>query len=264
MKTIAGDTTILRFIKISLSFRSLLFGRRRGRRLHNAFAFDDFDVLIDRRIRYLVHFAARPFDLDAVDLRRLTGAQNFARVVRRQIAAAAGLQPRTLHAARRPRYDRAYRAWIAFRRDELKSEPVVSVPALVAQQDRRVAVVDDQYVKVAVVIDVADRQTAGGEVAFEDLARLGADVLVFAVDVLEHQQRLFVFHLRRLYLDHVVGVAVGQDQVGVAVVVVIEELQSPAAQQSRRLGYFARLIDEGQVFLVVVKAEQLLVDVGDE
>src|SRR6266545_2982836 len=231
-----------------IQFQSLLFCRRRGGRLHNAFAFDDFDVLINRRIGEIVHLTARPFYLDAVDLRRLAGAQNFARVVRRQIAAAAGLQTRTLYAARRPRDDRADRAGVAFRGDELKPEPVVSVTAFVAQQDRRVAVVDYQHVKVAVVIDVADRQPPRGEVAFEDLSRLRADVF-------ELQQRLFVFHLRRLYLDHVVGVAVGKDQVWVAVVVVIEELQSPAAQQPRRLAYFARPVGEGQVFLVAVKAE---------
>src|SRR5215510_9420091 len=156
MRTITGDTTILRFINSPSRSGSLLFCRRRGGRLHNAFALDDFDVLINRRIGEFVHLTARPFYLDAVDLRRLSGAPNLARVVRRQVAAAAGLQTRTLYAARRPRDDRADRAGVAFRSDELKPEPVVSVPALVAQQDRRVAVVDYQHVEVAVVIDVAD------------------------------------------------------------------------------------------------------------
>src|SRR4030095_3648246 len=94
-----------------------------------------------------VPLTARPFYLDAVDLRRLAGAQNFARVVRRQVAAAAGLQTRTLHAARRPREDRADRAGVAFRGDELKPEPVVSVTAFVAQQDRRGGAVCFSHVK---------------------------------------------------------------------------------------------------------------------
>ena len=70
----------------------------------------------------------------------------------------------------------------------------------------------------------------------------------------------------RVALDHVVGMAVGQDQIDGAVVVVIEELQSPAAEQARRLGdaVGVRDVAEGLVLLVAVEREHLLIDVGDE
>src|SRR6185369_16229253 len=51
---------------------------------------------------------------------------------------------------------------------------------------------------------------------------------------------------------------------GVAVVVVIKELQAPAAEQLRRWSNFAGLIGEDQLLVVMVETEELLIDVGDE
>src|SRR5215813_11637623 len=100
-----------------------LRGRRRGG-FDAALAFDDLDVLIDRRVDELVHLAAGPFDLDAVNLGSLAGAQNFSRVVRRQKTAPGGFKTRTLPAARRPSDDRPDRVGIALFCHELKAEPV--------------------------------------------------------------------------------------------------------------------------------------------
>src|ERR1051325_6973912 len=58
--------------------------------------------------------------------------------------------------------------------------------------------------------------------------------------------------------------AVREDQIGIAVVVEIEELQAPTAEQTRGWSNLARLVDEGQILLVLIKAEQFLIDVGDE
>src|SRR5204863_7280523 len=86
----------------------------------------------------------------------------------------------------------------------------------------------------------------------------------FAIDVLEQYQWLPVFYLRDLHLDHVIRMPVGQDQVRIAVVVIVEKLQAPAAQQSRGRPDFTRLVSEGQILFVVIKAEQFLINVGDE
>src|SRR5262249_62323969 len=98
-------------------------GSRRGG-FDAALAFDDFDVLIDRRVDEPVHLAAGPFDLDAVNLGRLAGAQNFSRVVRRQKTAPGGFQTRTLHAARGPGDDRPDRVGVALFGHKLKAWPV--------------------------------------------------------------------------------------------------------------------------------------------
>ena len=60
--------------------------------------------------------------------------------------------------------------------------------------------------------------------------------------------------------------AVGEEQIDGAVVVVIEELQPPAAQQARRLrdAVDVRDVAEGLVLVVLVEREHLLIDVGDE
>ncbi len=71
---------------------------------------------------------------------------------------------------------------------------------------------------------------------------------------MEQHQRFLVAHLLRVLLDHVVGVTVRQEQVDESVVVVIEQLQAPAAQQTRRLrdAVERRDIGEGFVPLVLV------------
>ena len=60
--------------------------------------------------------------------------------------------------------------------------------------------------------------------------------------------------------------AVGEEQIDEAVVVVVEELEAPAAQQARRLrdAVKRRDIRERLVALVLVEREHLLIDVGDE
>src|SRR5215469_4581985 len=60
--------------------------------------------------------------------------------------------------------------------------------------------------------------------------------------------------------------AVGEDEVELAVVVVVEEFEPPAAEEPGGLGDFVRARDiaKGFVFLVAVEREALLVDVGDE
>ena len=60
--------------------------------------------------------------------------------------------------------------------------------------------------------------------------------------------------------------AVGEKQIDVAVVVVVEELQPPAAQQPGRLRDAVGVRDVGERFAAVVPVERehLLIDVGDE
>src|SRR5436853_107732 len=57
---------------------------------------------------------------------------------------------------------------------------------------------------------------------------------------------------------------VRQNQIRVAVVVVIEKTQAPATEKTRCCSNLARLVDEGQILLVLIETEQLLIDVGDE
>ena len=62
------------------------------------------------------------------------------------------------------------------------------------------------------------------------------------------------------------GWPLARNEIDEAVVVVVEELQSPAAQQPRRLRDAVRIGDVGEelVAVVPVEREHLLIDVGDE
>src|SRR5262249_27267225 len=57
---------------------------------------------------------------------------------------------------------------------------------------------------------------------------------------------------------------VNQEQIRITIVVIIKEFQAPAAQHLSRRRDLTRLIREDQIFLVVVKTEKLVIDVGDE
>ena len=143
----------------------------------------------------------------------------------------------------------------------------MALAGVVLQQHRRGAVVADEHVHTAVVVVVADGQPARRKGLRKHRPRRRTDVLQLALTVvLEHQQRLLVFHLLAVLLDHVVGVAVGEEQIHVAVVVEVEELQAPARQQARRLRDAVRGGDVGEelVAVVAVEREHLLVDVGHE
>src|SRR6185436_5917839 len=55
-----------------------------------------------------------------------------------------------------------------------------------------------------------------------------------------------------------------KQQIRIAIVVIIKESQSPSAQKLSGCGDFARFIRERNVFLIVIKTEEFVVDVGDE
>src|SRR5262245_32875387 len=57
--------------------------------------------------------------------------------------------------------------------------------------------------------------------------------------------------------------AVCQDKVLITIIVVVEELETPAAQKPGCLSDFTRPVNECQVFLVVVETEEFLIDVGN-
>ncbi len=73
-----------------------------------------------------------------------------------------------------------------------------------------------------------------------------------------------MFHARNPRFDHIVRMSVDEKQIGIAVIVVVKELQSPAAQQLSRRRNLTRLIREDQLLIVMIKTEKLLIDIGDE
>src|SRR5687768_10270050 len=56
--------------------------------------------------------------------------------------------------------------------------------------------------------------------------------------------------------------AVCQNEIGISIVVVIKEPQTPTAQQPCRWSNFSGSIDEGQILLILIQTKQFLIDIG--
>ena len=143
---------------------------------------------------------------------------------------------------------------------------MVLAGGVAAEQHRRIAVAADEHVYASIVVEVPHREPARGKHLVEHRPGLPADVAEPSSVVAEEEQRLLVFHLRRPHPDHIVWVTVGQQQVDVPVVVEVEELQAPAAEETRGVGDAVLVGDVGEDLAVAVpvQGEPLVVDVGDE
>ena len=71
-------------------------------------------------------------------------------------------------------------------------------------------------------------------------------------------------HTRVVHLDEIIGMPINQKQVGITIVIIIKEAQSPTAKKLRGRCDFARLIRKGEILLIVIKTEKLLLDICDE
>ncbi len=69
---------------------------------------------------------------------------------------------------------------------------------------------------------------------------------------MKQQQRLLIANLLRVVINHVVGMAVGEDEIDGAIVVVVEKLQSPAAQQASGLRYAVKMRGIAEAFVLSV------------
>src|SRR2546425_5599467 len=120
---------------------------------------------------------------------------------------------------------------ICLRTHQSDAEPMVSVANLVPQQNRRAIVLGHKNIHAAVVVKISQRKSAGGQLFREDGATRRADVLETSPGVLKQNHRFKIIYVWELLLDHQVRVTVRHEEVEVAVIVIVEELCSPAAQQ---------------------------------
>src|SRR5688572_14823620 len=58
--------------------------------------------------------------------------------------------------------------------------------------------------------------------------------------------------------------AIYQEQVRIAVIVIIKEPQAPTTQKLRRRSYLARLVGKREIFLIMIKTKKLLLNVCHE
>src|SRR6266404_4392556 len=105
--------------------------RSRNTDRYQALPFHNPDVLIYRWIGDAIYRATGPFHFYAINLVRRPYPQYLAWIVRRQIAAASILKAAFLRTANDPGDNRSDRSGITLASDQLQSNPIVPVIALV-------------------------------------------------------------------------------------------------------------------------------------
>src|SRR5437879_1385430 len=101
--------------------------------------------------------------------------------MRCQVAAAAHLEEPAFHVARLPRDRSADCIRIALPAHQAHTQPVVPFRRVIAQKYRRGIVHTHENVDRAIVVEVSERQAAGGYGAREKRSTSSADVLKIAV-----------------------------------------------------------------------------------
>ena len=199
---------------------------------HNSGAFFHRDDLVDGHVGQSIDLAARPGDFQGFDLRALAQTEVNSRIAGRHVAHAAfGLLD--VHEAFGSQLQRSADAVaIRFGADQQNFQPVIRVAAVVAQEFRIIAAIVDDDVDVAVVVEISGSKAAANDGTHEIWAeRLGNFLELAFAQVAKHQQRLFVSDLAVIELHVVEHGAVQLQNVGPAVVVVIQKFHRNAAQQ---------------------------------
>ena len=138
---------------------------------------------------------------------------------------------------------------------------------VVAQEKRGVVIHGNQDINCAVVVEISDGEATSGKRFREDGTALGADVGPGFAGVVKQQEWLAVADLvMGEFFNQIVRVAIGEEKIEVAVVVIVEELEAPAAHQAGGGADTGGegLVVEGLVVIVLIERIHLVVDVGDE
>src|SRR6185436_20149622 len=119
----------------------------------------DRDNPVDADRSHLVDDAARPSDLDEVDLRALLEPEVKPKVALRDVAVAAAHLVDERRVARDDAHARADAVAVALDPDRLDDYRVVRIAAVVAEELRRAVEVVDDHVDVAVGVEVPEGGT---------------------------------------------------------------------------------------------------------
>src|SRR5262249_3317200 len=124
---------------------------------------------------------------------------------------------------------------IGFFANQRDAEPMVFGSDVVAQEERGVVIHGNENVDGAVIVEIADGKAASREGLGEDGAALSTNVGPCLTRVVKQEQWFAIADLvvGELF-DQIVWIAVGKEKVEIAVVVVVEELEAPAAHQASR------------------------------
>src|SRR6267142_6385072 len=106
---------------------------------------------------------------------------------------------------------------------------MVLAASVVAQQERGAIVNGDQHIHSTIIIEVAEGEAPCGEFTRKNRAAIPADVLQAGAGVSEKEKRLRVRDTRGDFVDQIIRVCIGDQEVEQAIVVEVKKLGAPAA-----------------------------------
>src|SRR5439155_4675076 len=129
-------------------------------RAHNPGSFPNDQELVAGNVLELVHDAARPPDFQPVQSARLAQADVYPQIVLGKIAPAAADLVNLTTPAGKNRDPSANTVPIGLGAHGADREPMVLVSSVVAQQGKRIILIVDDDVQIAIVVKVAERYAA--------------------------------------------------------------------------------------------------------
>src|SRR5438067_4698159 len=233
-----------------------------------AFTLGDRNVTIDRQFAESLDVTAalRPFYFDPIDLLPAADTQYHARIVRREITAATNLRSAASQVTGLIDNLRSDGINVRLPADQTQAHPVVLPADVVPNQQRRRIVYRHEDVHRAVIVEIANCQPTCSELLREYGTALRAHILPGTAYIAKQQHRLKVLHIFHSLLNHRIGIAIADDEIEITVIVIIEKLQSPAAEQPRRVRNVrsGSNIVEGRIVAIAIKREHLMIDIGYE
>src|SRR5260370_34666925 len=152
-----------------------------------------------------------------------------AKIALRKIAPAASDCTNLREAAGQDVNAGAHRIAITLRANQFEIEEMVAVASAVAQQQGRVSIIAHNHIHETVVVEVCERHASPDVWRLESAAGALRRFRELAVAfVVEQRVDLLEMHVRRDLLHFRIDMAVGDEQIKPAVVVVIEEAAAKA------------------------------------
>ena len=119
-------------------------------------------------------------------------------------------------------------------------------------------VVRDQHIEIAIVVDIANREPTADLFKRQSGPRLAGNLGEFAATLVAKEQiTLRVRNIVTKAYGIVHHVAVGNDQVQIAIVVVVEECRAEADEFQARLGQAGFDRDIGEIAVSLLKVHKL-------
>ena len=210
--------------------------------------------------------AAGPVDFDGVGLFGCAEAEVGSLVAGGEIAAAGG-DGHPLRAGGGGEFDLcADGVAVAAMADEQQGEPVVGGFDFVAEDVGGATVGGDDGVDAAIVVEVSGGEASCDPGLLEDGSGLGGDVDESVAGVVGEEHGLLVVELRVVEADGVEVVALDDEEIFAAVVVVVEEVDAPAGVEEGDASDAAdvAVVGEAAVAVVFVEGIFLVGEVGDD